>query len=32
MRATVAELSEPLVWPEEGETRVLFRLFSDREN
>ena len=31
MRETVAELSEPLVWPEEGVTRAPFRLFSDRE-
>lgn len=28
---TVEELSEPFVWPDEGVTRVPFRLFSDPE-
>ena len=31
MRATAEKLTEPLIWPEEGVTRVPFRLFSDPE-
>ena len=31
MRATTENLSEPMIWPEEGVTRIPFRLFSDPE-
>ena len=31
MRATAENLSEPMIWPEEGVTRIPFRQFSDPE-